>query len=91
LLWRRWRRSIKGLTHIGRKGLRRIKVLIIGVSLLKGSRRVALSFLRTQRGWSLIRVKRFLHFLHVLLELLWGFSLLVKPCLNGMVRATYAK
>jgi hypothetical protein len=39
---------------IGSKWMRGIKVLIVGISLLKWSRRVALSFLRTQRGRSLV-------------------------------------
>jgi hypothetical protein len=79
------------LTRIGSKGLRWVKVLILGVSLLKRFRRVALSFLRTRRGRSLVWVEHFLYFLHVLWKLLPGFSFLVKSCFHGMVRATHAK
>jgi hypothetical protein len=86
-----WMRSIKSLTHIGCKGLRRIKVLIIGISLLKGSRRVALSFLRTRRGRSLVRVKCFLHILHKFLKFLPSLPLLMKSYLNSMVRVTHSK
>jgi hypothetical protein len=53
--------------------MRGIKVLIVDISLLKWSRRVALSFLGTQRGRSLVRIQCFLDLLHILLKLLAGF------------------
>jgi hypothetical protein len=55
------------------KRMRGIKVLIVGIFLLKLSRRVALSFFRAWRGRSLIWVKCFLHLLHILLHLLQAF------------------
>jgi hypothetical protein len=47
---------VKGAS-IGSKWIRRIEVLIVGISLLEWSRRVALSFLGAQRGRSPIWVK----------------------------------
>jgi hypothetical protein len=72
LLWRRWsikggtllskvatklrvKPHVKGAS-IGSKWMRLIKVLIVGISLLKWSRRVALSFLGVRRR-SLVWVK----------------------------------
>jgi hypothetical protein len=62
---------------IGSKWMQGIKVLIIFLSLLKWSRRVALSFLGARRGRSLVWVKCYLHLLHILLQLLTSFSPLV--------------
>jgi hypothetical protein len=76
---------------VGSKWMRGIKVLIVVISLLKWSRRVALSFLGARRGRSLVWIYCFVDLIHILLKLLAGFSLLVKPCLNGMVRGTHAK
>jgi hypothetical protein len=59
--------------RIGSKWMRQIEVLIVGISLLKWSRRVALSFLGARRGMSHVWVMSRLHFLHILLQLLSGF------------------
>jgi hypothetical protein len=73
LLWRRWcfkggtllskittklraKPHVRGAS-IGSKWMRGIKVLIIGISLLEWSRRVALSFLGAWRGRSPVWVK----------------------------------
>jgi hypothetical protein len=56
--------------------MQEIKVLIVGISLLEGSRRVALSFLEVRRGRSPVWVKSGLDLLHILLELLAGFFFL---------------
>jgi hypothetical protein len=61
---------------IGSKWMQEIKVLIVGISLLEGSRRVALSFLEVRRGRSPVWVKSGLDLLHILLELLAGFFFL---------------
>jgi hypothetical protein len=53
--------------------------------------RVALSFLRARRGKRLVWIEYFLDLLHILLELLVGFSFLMQPRLDGMVRVTHAK
>jgi hypothetical protein len=78
-------------TSVGNIWMRGIKVLIVGISLLKWSKRVALSFLGAQRGRSLVWIYCFLDLIHIILKLLADFSLLMKPCLNDMVRVTQAK
>jgi hypothetical protein len=105
--WLLWRRCIKCGTllvaakprvkphvrsaSIGSKRLRWIKAFIASISLLKWSRRVALPFFKSRRGRGLVGIECFLDLLHILLKLLAGFPLLMKPSLNGMVRATHAK
>jgi hypothetical protein len=76
---------------IGSKHLKWIKAFIACIALLKRCRGVTLSFFRAQRRRSLVRIENFLDLLHIFLELLVGFPLLMKPSLNGMVRATHAK
>jgi hypothetical protein len=68
-----------------------MKVLIACISLLEWSRRVALSFFSVQSGRNLVWIECFLDLLHILLELLGGYSFFRQPHLNGMVRATHAK
>jgi hypothetical protein len=61
------------------------------ISLLEGSRRVAFPVFRAWRGRGLVGIECFFDFLHILLKLLAGFPLLMKPSLNGMLRVTHAK
>jgi hypothetical protein len=75
---------------IGSKQLRWIKAFIACIVLLKRCRGVTLSFFGARRR-SLISIESFLDFLHIFLELLAGFPLLMKPSFNGMVRVTHAK
>jgi hypothetical protein len=107
LLWRRWcckggillskiTTKLRVKPHvrsadIGSKVMRGIKVLIVGIYLLEWSRRVALSFLKAQREMSPVWVKSELDLLHILLELLTGFSFFMQPCFYGMVGATHTK
>jgi hypothetical protein len=75
----------------GSKHLKWIKAFIACIALLKKCRGATLSFFRAQRRRSLVRIESFLDLLHIFLELLVGFPLLMKPSLNSMVRATHAK
>jgi hypothetical protein len=73
------------------KRLRWIKAFIASISLLEWSRRVALPVFGAWRGRGPVGIECSLNLLHILLKLLAGFSLLMKPSLYGMVRATHAK
>jgi hypothetical protein len=107
LLWMRWRRrcikcgtllikvatKLRVQTHmcvvcIGSKQLRWFKAFI---ALLKLCRWVALCFFGAWRRRSHVGIESFLDFLHIILELLAGFSFFMQSRLDGMVRATHAK